>query len=80
MIGVICSAVAGGFAAALTLLAAHDPTMAAIVGVIGCVLFFVLLNVVIVRNALRLIRGLQSVFPPPGAASPPNDPRVTPPR
>lgn len=73
MIGVICSAVAGGLAAALGLLATHDPTLGAVIGIAGFLVFFAVLNAVVIWRVGAFMRSMTAQFPPPDPGNPPTD-------
>lgn len=66
MIGVICSAVAGAFGAVLALLLTHEAAAAAITGVAAFVVVIVSLNVLVIVQVFRNIRGMRAKFPRPG--------------
>jgi hypothetical protein len=71
MISVICTAVAGGLAAVLTLLLTHDATMAVLGGLAGFIVGFFLMSVVLFRQALSFSSSMPAKFPrPEGTARP----------
>lgn len=70
MIAVICSAVAGGLAAVLALLATHDPGLAGLAGLIGFAVSFVVSVVLGVRAVNRFVTTVEARFPAPGASPP----------
>ena len=72
MIAVICSAVAGGLVAILTLLATHDAGLASVTGVVTMVTLFAFGALVALRAVNRFVTALETKFPAPDA----KDPRI----
>jgi len=67
MIGVICSAIAGGVAAALSLLGSHDPMMGGAVGLGAFLIAFAVVTAVIVWRVGGSVRKMRVLFPGPSA-------------
>jgi molybdopterin converting factor small subunit len=73
MISVICSALAGVLVAVLTLIATRDGTLAAILGVSGAIVVFLVATAVAVRMVLGFLRRFQPIFPRPPDGDGPSD-------
>jgi hypothetical protein len=69
MISVICTAVAAGLAAILTLLATHDPTLAVLGALAGFVVCFLALVMFGYRSAMAFSTSMPAMFPRPRDAS-----------
>jgi hypothetical protein len=67
MLGVICSAVAGGLAAAITLLLTHDPMMGGVAAILMFLGFFAGGTAVVVWQVGGVMRQMQTKFPRPGS-------------
>jgi hypothetical protein len=65
MISAICGAVGAGVAAALVLLATHDPTLAAASGVAAFLVLFVVETIAIGGRVKHFLRNVDVRFPPP---------------
>lgn len=63
MLGVICSAVTGGLAAVLALLATHDVTLSATSALVAFVLSFVITTLTMVRSVLGFGASFLAMFP-----------------
>jgi hypothetical protein len=74
MLGVICSAVGGGLAATIALLATHDPGVAGVAAVAGFAALFGVMSVVFYRGANAAVERMPAMFPRPGAAVSETDP------
>jgi hypothetical protein len=73
MIGAICSAVAGGLSASISLLATHDPMLGAVIGIATSLAFFAFINAVVIWRVRAFMRSMTAQFPPPDPEKPPTD-------
>jgi hypothetical protein len=72
MISVICAAVAGGFAATLTLLMTREPNVAVLGAIAGFVICFAVLGFFGYRSAVRFSSSMPAKFPRPKDSTPPS--------